>query len=298
MPRAGMLLQTDGSRHRWFGPDLPYATLVGTIDDATSRVTGGMFRAQEDAAGYFAAFAQTSAQFGLPGGIYSDRHGIFIVERNRTPTLTEQLAGRRSLTHVGRALDEAGIAWIGARSPEAKGRIERLWGTLQDRLVSELRLAGITTIEAANAFLPGFLVRHNERFAVAAADPMSAWRPWPDGLTAASVFCFHYPRRVGRDATVSWGPGALSLPRRRDGQSWAGRSVVLEERLDGSLWVRHDGEHYPVTEAPAAPALLRARHLSRRATETPDATIPIVPRSNPDPRPGRWRPASDHPWRR
>ena len=300
MAREGMLLQTDGSRHRWFGPEFPFATLVGAIDDATSRVTGGTFRAAEDAAGYFTAFAQTAEQFGLPGGIYSDRHGIFSVERNRAPTLTEQLTGRRSLTQVGRALDEAGIAWIGARSPEAKGRVERLWGTLQDRLVTELRLAGITTIEAANAFLPGFLIRHNERFAVAAADPISAWRSWPDGLTAASVLCFHYPRRVARDATVSWGPGALSLPPRRDGRSWAGRSVVLEERLDGSLWVRHDGEHHPVAEAPAAPTLLRARSLSRRSEDRPDVLTTVVspPVTLPDPRPSRRRPASDHPWRR
>ena len=222
---------------------------------------------------------------------------IFLVEKNRAPTLAEQLTGKRSLTQVGRALDEAAIGWIGARSPEAKGRVERLWGTLQDRLVSELRLAGITTIEAANAFLPGFLIRHNERFAVAAADPASAWRSWPDGLTAASVLCFHYPRRVANDATVSWGPGALSLPPRRDGRSWAGRAVVLEERLDSSLWVRHDGEHYPVAEAPAAPTLLRARRLSRRAAEMSDdiASISAPPTL---PRPGKRRPASDHPWRR
>jgi hypothetical protein len=97
-PARACSIQTDGSRHRWFGPDLPYATLVGTIDDATSRVTGGTFRAAEDAAGYFTAFAQTAKQFRLPGGIYSDRHSILSVERNRTPTLAEQLTGRRSLT--------------------------------------------------------------------------------------------------------------------------------------------------------------------------------------------------------
>jgi len=166
--------------------------------------------------------------------------------------------------------------------------------------VAELGLAGITTIEAANAFLPGFLLRHNERFAMAAADPTTAWRSWPDGLTAASVFCFHYPRRVARDATVSWGPGALSLPRRRDGRSWAGREVVLEERLDGSLWVRHNGEHYPVAEAPAAPTLLRARSLSRRAAEMSDEGTPIAtpPAILPLPRPGKRQPASGHPWRR
>jgi transposase len=300
MPREGQLLQVDGSRHRWFGPDFGFATLVAGIDDATGVVTGATFRAQEDAVGYFTTFAQTAERHGLPGAVYSDRHGIFVVERNRPPTLAEQLTGQRSLTQVGRALDAAGIAWIGARSPQAKGRVERLWGTLQDRLVAELRLAGITTIEAANAFLPGFLVRHNARFAVPAADPTPAWRPWPDGRTPESVFAFHYPRRVAPDATVSWGPGALSLPRRRDGRSWAGRAVVLEERLDGSLWVRHGGEHYPVGDAPAAPTLLRARSLSRRGEDRPVVRTTVVspPATLPGPRPRHRRPASDHPWRR
>jgi hypothetical protein len=146
MPREGMLLQVDGSRHRWFGPDLPFATLVAGIDDATGRVPGGTFRAAEDAVGYFTTFAQTAEHHGLPGAVYSDRHGIFIVERNRPPTLAEQLTGKRSFTQVGRALEEAGIGWIGAHSAEAKGRVERLWGTFGDRLVTELRLASITTI--------------------------------------------------------------------------------------------------------------------------------------------------------
>ena len=208
MAREGMLLQVDGSRHRWFGPDVGFATLVAGIDDATSRVAGGTFRAAEDAAGYFTTFAQTADRYGLPGATYSDRHGIFIVERNRPPTLAEQLTGKRSFTQVGRALEEAGIGWIGAHSAEAKGRVERLWNTLQDRLVTELRLEGITAIEDANGFLPGFLERHNARFAVCATDPTPAWRPWPDGLSSAAVFCFHYPRRVARDSTIT-GPMAI-----------------------------------------------------------------------------------------
>ncbi|MEX1171074.1 MAG: ISNCY family transposase [Chloroflexota bacterium] len=297
MAREGQLLQVDGSRHRWFGPDLPFATLVAGIDDATGRVSGGTFRAQEDAVGYFVTFAQTADRHGLPGAVYSDRHGIFIVEKNRAPTLAEQLTGKRSLTQVGRALDDAGVAWIGAHSAEAKGRVERLWGTLQDRLVSELRLEGITTIEAANAFLPGFLDRHNERFAVPAADLEPAWRPWPDGLGSEAVFCFHYPRRVARDATVSWPGGDLALPRRADGRSWAGRSVTLQERLDGSLWVSHDGLCVPVRPAPADTGQLRARHLSRRAPETTDRDVlPAARITTPAPRPGRT-PGPDHPWR-
>ena len=170
------MVQTDGSQHRWFGPDRPYATLVGVVDDATNKITGATFRAAEDAAGYFTAFAQMATAYGLPGALYSDRHGIFIVEKNRAPTLAEQLTGRRSFTQVGRALDEAGIAWIGAHSAPAKGRVERTWGTLQDRLVAELRLETITTIDDANAFLPIFIGRYNTRFAVPAAHPEPAWR--------------------------------------------------------------------------------------------------------------------------
>jgi len=303
MPREGQLLQVDGSRHRWFGPDRPFATLVAGIDDATGIVTGATFRAQEDAVGYFTTFAQTAEHHGLPGAVYSDRHGIFIVEKNRAPTIAEQLTGKRSLTQVGRALDEAAIAWIGAHSAEAKGRVERLWGTLQDRLVTELRLASITTIADANSFLPGFLERHNARFAVAAADSEPAWRPWPDGLSSEAVFCFHYPRRVGRDNTVSWPDGDLALPRRRDGRSWAGRSIIVQERLDGSLWVSHDGLSVPVRPAPTDAGQLRARKLS--SPSDGDLPAELTELIDADSSPAReqpdgtvHRPRPDHPWRR
>jgi transposase len=303
MPREGMLLQVDGSRHRWLGPDLPFATLVAGIDDATGRVTGGTFRAQEDAAGYFTTLAQTADRHGLPGAVYSDRHGIFIVEKNRAPTLAEQLAGKRGFTQVGRALDEAGIGWIGAHSAEAKGRVERMWGTFQDRLVAELRLEGITGIGGANAFLPGFLLRHNARFAVPAADPAPAWRPWPDGLSAEAVFCFHYPRRVGRDSTVSWPGGDLALPRRGDGRSWAGLAVTLQERLDGSLWASREGLCVPVGAAPADAGQLRARRLASPPPDR-DPLAEIADRLEPGLPPVREpasgavrRPGPDHPWR-
>lgn len=303
MAREGQLLQVDGSRHRWFGPDLPFATLVAGIDDATGRVPGGTFRAQEDAVGYFTTFAQTAERHGLPGAVYSDRHGIFIVDQNRAPTLAEQLTGKRSMTQVGRALDEARIAWIGAHSAPAKGRVERLWGTLQDRLVVELRLEGITTIEAANAFLPDFLDRHNERFAVPAADPQLAWRPLPDGLSSAAVFCFHYPRRVGRDNTVSWPGGDLALPRRSDGRSWAGRTVILQERLDGSLWVSHDGLCVPVRPAPADAGQLRARRRTPPSDRDLPAELAGLIDADKSPAPEQLggvvpRPRPDHPWRR
>jgi transposase len=301
MPRAGMLLQVDGSRHDWLESRGPVLTLVGGIDDATSQVTGGTFRLAEDAAGYFTMLTQTAHRFGLPGAVYSDRHGIFIVEQHRAPTLAEQLAGKQRLTQVGRALDELDIGWIPARSPQAKGRVERLWGTLQDRLISELRLADAATLEEANAVLARYLARHNERFAVPAADPGPAWRALPVGLTADAVFCFHYPRRVANDATISWPGGPLALPRRRDGRSWAGRSVVLQERLDGSLWVGHAGEAYPLRAAPPDAGQLRARKLSRHAEGLPDLDLGLVP-ARPQGRPSATGappgPPTNHPWRR
>jgi len=228
-------------------------TLVGAIDDATGIVTAATFRKAEDAAGYLEVFRATIARYGRPLAVYSDQHGIFIKDANRPPTLAEQLAGKRSLTQVGRALDEAGIGWIGASSPQAKGRIERLWGTKQDRLTSELRRARASTIEEANVILARYLPRHNRWFAVEPADPEPAWQPWPDELELDAVFGFCYPRRVANDATLAWSGASLALPRRIDGRSWAGRTVTLEERLDGSLWVAADGCHQRLVEAPPWP---------------------------------------------
>ncbi len=303
MSRAGLLLQVDGSRHDWLEDRGPRLTLIGGIDDATSRVTGATFRLAEDAAGYFTMLTQTAEGHGLPSAIYSDRHGIFLREPGRVPTLAEQLAGKQTFTQVGRALDEAGIGWIGARSAQAKGRVERLWGTLQDRLISELRLAGATTLEEANAVLARYLPRHNERFAVPAADPEPAWRSFPDGLSAAAVFCFHYPRRVANDATISWPGGPLALPRRGDGRSWAGRSVNLQERLDGSLWVEHERVCYPVRPAPPDAGQLRARKLTPPSDRhlPAELTALIEADKSPAPEPLRdvaQRPRPDHPRRR
>jgi hypothetical protein len=298
--RAGQLLQADGSKHRWFGPDHPFATLVGAIDDATSIVTGGTFRTQEDAAGYLEVLTQTSRGHGLPWTFYTDHHGIFERDPREAPSILEQLAGERQPTQVGRALEVAGIGWVPASSPEAKGRVERLWGTAQDRLVTELRLAGITTIADANAFLPGWITRHNERFAVPAADPAPAWRAWPEGRSAEAVFAFWYRRTVARDNTVAWDGGALSLPRRSDGRTRAGREITVAERLDGSLWAELEDIWQPLVSAPPSVRELRARHIRRAGpTRTPPVDdIPVEDQPPPPAGPGPRRPAADHPWRR
>jgi len=157
MPQAGMLLQIDGSRHQWLGPDGPWLTLIGAIDDATGDVPCALFREQEDSQGYLLLLREVVRKRGVPLALYSDRHKIFQAEAKEPLTLEEELAGKPLPTQVRRVLDELDINWIGARSPQAKGRVERLWGTLQDRLCQELRLAGVTTLDHANAALPASL---------------------------------------------------------------------------------------------------------------------------------------------
>lgn len=292
MARAGELLQVDGSRHRWLGPGHPFLTLVGAIDDATGIVTAGTFREQEDAAGYLTILTATIHGHGRPMAIYSDRHTLFVTDRPRRPTIEEQLEGREPRTQVGRALEQAGIGWIGARSPQAKGRVERLWGTLQDRLVAELRLAGAASIGDANEILAGYLPRHNGRFAVPAADPVVAWRPWDLVDPVEAILCLHHARRVANDATVSWQGRALALPSPRR-VPWTGRRVTIEHRLDGSLWVGHGGEHLPLVEAPPGAAAIRASSRSSLAGGPDERMLSSRP-----PRSNAYAPAADHPWRR
>jgi transposase len=289
MAQEGMLLQADGSRHRWLGPDGPYLTLIGAVDDATGTVPGALFRAQEDAHGYLALLEQVVAGYGIPLALYVDRHGIFTKSARDPLTLEEQLAGRRLPTQVGRALEELGIRPIYALSPQAKGRVERLWGTFQDRLVSELRLAGATTLEEANRVLGAWLPTFNARFSVPPAQPGSAYRPLPAGFALERVLCFKYPRVVRPDNTVHFAGRQLQLTPSPERASYARLTVEVHERLDGSLAVVAAGLALAATPAPPDAPTLRARKLAR-----PGAPPPIsreeLRRSRP--------PAAVHPWRR
>ena len=152
----GHLVQLDASPFAWFEDRGPTATLHGLIDDATSIPLALWFRPTEDLHGYTTVLGQTCRQYGVPVTLYGDRLSLF--RRNDQHwTLAEELRGQQEPTHFGRMLQDLGIGFIAAQSPQAKGRIERLWGTRQDRLVSELRLRALHTLEQANAFLPEFL---------------------------------------------------------------------------------------------------------------------------------------------
>ncbi len=247
MPRAGMLVQMDGSHHPWLQKRGPAFVLLHAIDDATGTVLGAVFREREDAAGYLLLLRQVASTHGLPIAVYTDHHGIFHRAKQTPLTLQEQLRGGPDPTQVGRALAELSIQWIPASSPQAKGRVERLGGIFQDRLVSELRLAGIRDLAGANTFLPTYIARHNQRFARPAAQRLTAFRPVPRHWNLETVCCFKYRRAVGNDHTVHVGPHHLQIQPDGRPRTFARVTVEVHERLDGSLAVFYRGERLPTT---------------------------------------------------
>lgn len=257
--QAGLLCQLDGSPFAWFGPTQPPCTLLAAIDDATGAVLAATFRAQEDAAGYLELLRALGRTVGLPVAVYTDSHGIF-VRNDAHWTLAEQLQGFQEPPQVGRALKALGIHLIVAESPQAKGRIERLWNTLQDRLVAELRLAGITTLAAGNAFLATtFLPAFNAQFAVPPAGAASAYRPVPRGVDLDRLCAFHYARQVALDNTVTVAEVVLQLAPGPSRRSYARAQADVVHCLDGSWRVYVGDRLVGSTPAPPAPGQLRAR---------------------------------------
>ncbi|MCK5586125.1 ISNCY family transposase [Candidatus Bipolaricaulota bacterium] len=290
-PREGMLLQVDGSPHDWLEGRGPRLCLVGAIDDATSHVPYAVFRRQEDIQGYFAMLRRIVETKGVPLSLYHDKHTIFLSPKKEVETVEEQLAGKRRLTQVGRALAELGITSIPADSPEAKGRIERLWRTFQDRLVSELRLADVRDIDAANRMLHRFLPRYNRRFVVPPAEPECAYRPVDPGLNLATVFCLKHMRTVGTDNVVRFKGRRLQVHPSHHRTSYARTRVEVHERMNGSLAIYHQSMRLTTTIAPLEAPALRA--LSNAQQQV--AAISELQTQSPTTH--HHKPAPDHPWR-
>lgn len=265
MAQAGLLVQVDGSRHDWLEGRGPWLTLVGGIDDATGVVTGAVFRATEDGVGYLLVLRQTALRYGLPTAIYRDGSPVFAPTRGSGPE-------RNEATQVARALAELGITSIPAGSPQAKGRIERAWGTFQDRLVSELRRRAVTDLAGANEVLDAFVPRFNRRFAVPAANPVPAWRPVPPGLDLARVLAFRWRRAVGSDSCIRLDGMVLQLPPGPGGRSLAGSRVEVELRLDGRLLVLAQGRLLAAVPAPPEPQRLREVQVLQPGAPAPEPT--------------------------
>lgn len=300
-PREGMLLQIDGSRDDWLEGRGPYLSLIGAIDDATGKVPFALFRDEEDAQGYTLLLRRIVEDQGIPEALYHDGHGIFERSRKEPETLEEQLAGRRKPTQFGRMMEELAIISITSLSPQAKGRIERLWGTFQDRLKSELRIAGAKTAEEANRVLWDFLPRFNRRFAVPARESGLAYRQVPDGFEPDEVFCFKYQRSVGKDNVVRFGKHRLQIMPTNGRLSYIKANVEVHERMDGSLAVYYKGQCLLTKSAPPEAPVLRVRNTAPFIPGASDSRelAPCVATKTTKPKTGRpYKPAPDHPWRR
>ena len=264
MPREGMLIQIDDSHHRWLGGDGPQFTLLLAVDDATGVVVNALFSELENTRSYFLLMHGLIRRCGIPIALYADRHAVF----KHTPS--PETAG--APTQFSRAIDELGIQLIFARSPQAKGRVERTAGTFQDRLVTELRLVGATTIDDANVVLNEFLQRFNSRFKVPARELEVAYRAVDGGMCLERILCFKYRRRVARDNTVRYRWHTLQLLPGTDRPSYAGAVVDVIEGLDGCLAVQHEGRVIPSQEAPPRPSVLRG--FAGRTVHTPVPHLP------------------------
>jgi transposase len=272
--QAGMLLQTDGSPHDWLEGRGPKLCLIGSIDDATGEVVYAQFQATETTAGYIRMLRSITSSHGIPLALYHDRHSIFRVTDHQM-TLDEQLAGKSPQTQLGRILAELGINSISANSPQAKGRVERLWGTFQDRLVSELRLVGASSESEANHFLKEFLPDYNRRFVVQAKESGSAYRqPKPD-FKADQVFCYKYSRVVGIDNVVQFGLQRIQILPSVHRQSYARCRVEIQARLDDTLAICYEGQILKTKPAPMEASVLRKQIPVPFSTVKTDTSKPV-----------------------
>ena len=256
MPQEGMMLQLDGSYHGWLEDRGPWLTLLLAVDDATGTAPYALFREWEDTRGYLSLLQGIIERKGIPLSVYTDGHAVFQSRRDRRDSGEVSVGG--SSTQWCRALGELGITQISAHSPEAKGRVERANGTFQGRLVAELRLAGASTLAEANQALADFLPRFNQRFGVPAAQPEPCYRPLDPEQDLAGVLCIKEQRRVARDNTVRYHGKSLQLFPGTDRPSYAGSRVEVQERLDGRVVVKCQGEVLTPQQAPALASELRS----------------------------------------
>jgi transposase len=265
--QEGWMVLWDGSPHPWFGPDHPPCCLMAAIDDATGKLLAARFFPFEGSSGYLWLLKEMVKKYGIPMVIYQDRHGA--LHRNDSYwSLEEQLAGRQEPTQVGLALEALGIESISALSPQAKGRVERLFATLQDRLGAELRLKGIVTLEEANRFLQSIFIKgFNRRFAVRAKESQKAWREAPKDLDLDRIISFRYTATVGNDNTVRLGGLVLDIPPGPQRRSYAKVKVQARQLLNGSWRIYAQDQliakHSPTSLKEPVRALPRKKHHAK-----------------------------------
>jgi len=293
---AGAMLQTDASTHDWLEGRGPHLSLVAYIDDATNEIVGAVFREQEDATGYMLVLRDICLKQGIPLSIYADRHTIF--QSPAKPTIEQTLKGEEPLTQFGRALKQLDVRLIPALSPQAKGRVERLFETLQDRLVKFLRSHNVCTCQEANLLLPAYLVLHNTHFMHPPVLEEVSYRSWPNSLDPDATFCFQYKRTVAGDNTITFDGHHLQIPPGSKRRSYTHARVDVRLHLQGHLSV-HYQDQLIATFLPLDDRPVRVDHFVPALSPTP-VEVPAQVQtemaevlSHP-----KIRPASNHPWRR
>ena len=279
----GEMVQMDSSEHDWFEGRGDRAVLISIVDAAMSR-TLARFCSGDSTESNMTMLDRYIRRHGRPLSIYADKASHFKV--NRPASIEEQLEGIGPQTQIGRALAQLDIEYIPAHSPQAKGRVERVFGTMQDRLVKELRLADISTIQAANEFLEqSFLPAYNQRFSVEPACPLDAHRSSGDHDLDA-IFSHQEERVVANDYTIQYYHTRYQIAREAIKARLRGGKVIVERRLDGTIKLRYRGEYL---QCRALPEQSKPKRDEQEATR--------AKRRSQQPREGH-KPATDHPWRR
>jgi len=267
----GIMIQMDGSHHNWFEERGPKCVLMGDIDDATSEVFAWFYE-YEGTMPAMDSFKRYVKKYGIPQIVYLDKHPTY--KSLKKPTVEEQLKNEKALSQFERAMKELGVRVEHAHSPQAKGRIERTFGTFQDRVIKEMRLAGVSTIKEGNKFLRGYLPKHNKRFGVEAAVKGNMHREVPKGLDLERILCKKTGRTVRNDNTVAYDKKLYQI------EEYAGikKKVVIEERTNGKMVIANSEK------------MLRYKEIKKRPKRTEEAVKIRVKMIN--------KPGEDHPWKK
>jgi hypothetical protein len=258
--RCGEMVQMDGSHHDWLEGRGPASVLMGYVDDATGRGFGRFYE-YEGTVPAMDSFGCYIRRYGIPLKVYLDKHTTY--KANGNPTLEEELAGIEPLSEFERALKELGVEVIHAHSPQAKGRVERFFGTLQDRLVKEMRLRGVQSIEEANLFLEEYWPEFNRRFGVDPKEKEDLHRSVPRGLKLEDVLCIKAKRVLRNDYTVAYSRRLYQVE-----DSIRASAVMVYEGLDGSVRLKHKGRLLKIREIASRPLAERREPVRPKPKES------------------------------
>jgi transposase len=278
----GEMLQLDGSHHDWFEGRRSKCVLMAYIDDATSRVYGRFYE-YEGTIPAMDSFKRYIRKYGIPMSVYMDKHTTY--KSPAEPSIEDEINGTMPLSEFGRALTELGVKIIHAHSPQAKGRIERLFNTLQDRLVKEMTLRGINTIEEANKYLDTYLSVHNKRFAVKAKEQDDLHREIPTGVNLDKILCIRTVRTLRNDFTIAHNSKLYQIDK-----GVRTKEVTVEERVNGSMLITFNDVRLPFREITTRPEKQqKPAHIRRHKKPTPSASHPWNKCNNQLFRQMRWQ---------